>query len=210
MAFIPAAERYNLMPMIDGWVVQNVLRRVQQSGMSQHSAVWTINISGRSLGDEEFLQLVSSELDATEFPAAQICFEITETAAIANLRRAGRFIKMLKARGCKFALDDFGSGLSSFAYLKNLEVDYLKIDGGFVRDIATDAIDRAMVEAINNLGHVMNIRTIAEFVENQQILDVLGELKVDYAQGYGIARPLPLMQLLESMRSDIKALQGTG
>ena len=210
MAFIPAAERYNLMPMIDGWVVQNVLRSVQQSGMNLRSDIWTINISGRSLGDEEFLQLISRELDETEFPGEQICFEITETAAIANLRKAGRFIKILKARGCKFALDDFGSGLSSFAYLKNLEVDYLKIDGGFVRDIAIDKIDRAMVEAINNLGHVMNIRTIAEFVENEQILDVLRALKVDYAQGYGIARPLPLILMLASMHSELKVQNGAG
>jgi EAL domain-containing protein (putative c-di-GMP-specific phosphodiesterase class I) len=210
MAFIPAAERYNLMPMIDGWVVRNVLRKVQQSGMRLHDSIWTINISGRSLGDEEFLQLISQELETTEFPAEQICFEITETAAIANLRRASRFIKMLKAKGCKFALDDFGSGLSSFGYLKNLEVDYLKIDGGFVRDIATDKIDRAMVEAINNLGHVMNIRTIAEFVENQQILDVLRSLNVDYAQGYGIARPLPLIQMLESINTKPKVQSSVG
>lgn len=202
MAFIPAAERYNLMPMIDGWVVQNVLRRVRHANMLPN-AIWTINISGRSLGDEEFLQLVSHELEATDFPGERICFEITETAAIANLRRAGRFIKMLKERGCKFALDDFGSGLSSFGYLKNLEVDYLKIDGGFVRDIAVDPIDRAMVEAINNLGHVMNIRTIAEFVENQEILDVLRTLGVDYAQGYGIAKPCPLADMLAA-RQEIK------
>ncbi|MFA7388146.1 MAG: EAL domain-containing protein, partial [Thiohalobacteraceae bacterium] len=201
MAFIPAAERYNLMPMIDGWVVRNVLRNVQRAVDQLRGAIWTINLSGRSLGDEEFLNLVFQELDVSGFPGTQICFEITETAAIANLRRASRFIKMLKARGCKFALDDFGSGLSSFGYLKNLEVDYLKIDGGFVRDIATDPIDRAMVEAINNVGHVMNIRTIAEFVENRQILEVLRELKVDYAQGYGIARPQPFMQLLEAAAS---------
>lgn len=198
MAFIPAAERYNLMPMIDRWVVQNVLRNVAHAMPSLEGVVWTINVSGRSLGDEDFLQMVSDEIEAAEIPGRQICFEITETAAIANLRRAARFIKMLKARGCRFALDDFGSGLSSFAYLKNLEVDYLKIDGGFVRDIATDPIDRAMVEAINSVGHVMRIRTIAEFVENQDILAVLRELGVDYAQGYGIARPQPFDELLES------------
>jgi diguanylate cyclase (GGDEF)-like protein/PAS domain S-box-containing protein len=200
MAFIPAAERYNLMPMIDRWVVQNVLRNVARATPSLEGAIWTINISGRSLGDEDFLQLVSQEVEAADIPGGQICFEITETAAIANLRRAARFIKMLKARGCRFALDDFGSGLSSFAYLKNLEVDYLKIDGSFVRDIATDPIDRAMVEAINSVGHVMQIRTIAEFVENQEILAVLRELGVDYAQGYGIARPQSFEELLESRR----------
>lgn len=202
MAFIPAAERYNLMPMIDRWVVQNVLRNVGRLPAGLKNAVWTINVSGRSLGDEEFLQIVSEEIAAADIPGARLCFEITETAAIANLRRASRFIKMLRARGCKFALDDFGSGLSSFAYLKNLEVDYLKIDGSFVRDIATDAIDRAMVEAINNVGHVMQIRTIAEFVENREILAVLRTLGVDYAQGYGIAKPQPFLALLESVAAD--------
>ncbi len=202
MAFIPAAERYNLMPMIDRWVVENVLRNVGRASSTLQDAIWTINVSGRSLGDEEFLQAVSEEIAAADIPGDRICFEITETAAIANLRRASRFIKTLRARGCKFALDDFGSGLSSFAYLKNLEVDYLKIDGSFVRDIATDAIDRAMVESINNVGHVMQIRTIAEFVENQEILAVLRELGVDYAQGYGIAKPQPFLALLEPASDD--------
>ena len=203
MAFIPAAERYNLMPMIDRWVVENVLRNVGRASSTLQDAIWTINISGRSLGDEEFLQAVSEEIAAADIPGDRICFEITETAAIANLRRASRFIKTLRARGCKFALDDFGSGLSSFAYLKNLEVDYLKIDGSFVRDIATDAIDRAMVESINNVGHVMQIRTIAEFVENQEILAVLRELGVDYAQGYGIAKPQPFLALLKPASDDV-------
>lgn len=206
MAFIPAAERYNLMPMIDRWVVQNVLRNVHRGVGVLENAVWTINISGRSLGDEEFLHVVSEEIDGAGFPGERICFEITETAAIANLRRAARFIKMLKAKGCKFALDDFGSGLSSFAYLKNLEVDYLKIDGGFVRDIVTDVIDRAMVEAINSVGHVMQIRTIAEFVENDEILAVLRAMKVDYAQGYGIARPQPFLDLLTSAPASLLAI----
>lgn len=210
MAFIPAAERYNLMPMIDRWVVQNVLRNVGRLPNSLRSAIWTINVSGRSLGDEEFLQVVSEEIAAADIPGERICFEITETAAIANLRRASRFIKMLRARGCKFALDDFGSGLSSFAYLKNLEVDYLKIDGGFVRDIATDEIDRAMVEAINNVGHVMQIRTIAEFVENREILAVLRTLGVDYAQGYGIAKPRPFLALLESAATDAPLARASG
>ena len=209
MAFIPAAERYNLMPMIDCWVVRNVLRNVRQGGAALDNAIWTINISGRSLGDEEFLHVVCEEIDTADFPGERLCFEITETAAIANLRRAARFIKMLKARGCKFALDDFGSGLSSFAYLKNLEVDYLKIDGGFVRDIATDDIDRAMVEAINSVGHVMQIRTIAEFVENEEILAVLRTLGVDYAQGYGIAQPQPFLELLTAAPA-MRRATGTG
>jgi diguanylate cyclase (GGDEF)-like protein/PAS domain S-box-containing protein len=210
MAFIPAAERYNLMPMIDRWVVENVLRNLGRASSMLKDAIWTINVSGRSLGDEEFLQAVSEEIAAADIPGDRICFEITETAAIANLRRASRFIKTLRARGCKFALDDFGSGLSSFAYLKNLDVDYLKIDGSFVRDIATDAIDRAMVESINNVGHVMQIRTIAEFVENQEILAVLRELGVDYAQGYGIAKPQPFLALLEPASEDAPRLRVGG
>ncbi|MFP5505034.1 MAG: EAL domain-containing protein [Gammaproteobacteria bacterium] len=210
MAFIPAAERYNLMPMIDRWVVQNVLRNVARATPSLQGVVWTINVSGRSLGDEDFLQLVAEEIKAADIPGDQICFEITETAAIANLRRAARFIKMLKERGCRFALDDFGSGLSSFAYLKNLEVDYLKIDGGFVRDIASDPIDRAMVEAINSVGHVMRIRTIAEFVENAEVLAVLRELGVDYAQGYGIAKPQAFDDFLEAGRHPAVAQIRTG
>lgn len=197
MAFIPAAERYNLMPMIDRWVVRNVLRRVRHIPAGLADAIWAINISGRSIGDEEFLAVVSDEIDRAGVPGGRLCFEITETAAIANLHRAGRFIQLLKSRGCRFALDDFGSGLSSFAYLKNLQVDYLKIDGGFVRGIAVDPIDRAMVEAINSVGHVMRIRTIAEFVENDDILRVLRELKVDYVQGYGIARPEPFEGVLQ-------------
>lgn len=208
MAFIPAAERYNLMPMIDRWVVRSVLRGVRRIPARLMDAIWTINISGRSLGDEEFLAVVSDEIDRAGVPGDRLCFEITETAAIANLRRAGRFIQLLKARECKFALDDFGSGLSSFAYLKNLQVDYLKIDGGFVRDIAVDPIDRAMVQAINSVGHVMRIRTIAEFVENDDILRVLRELKVDYVQGYGIARPEPFEDLLEDT-GDVRERTGS-
>lgn len=196
MAFIPAAERYNIMPMIDRWVVENVLRNAQRYIAGVGEVVWAINISGRSLGDEEFLQVLTQEIENTALPAQQICFEITETAAIANLRRAARFIKMLKAKGCKFALDDFGSGLSSFAYLKTLEVDYLKIDGSFVRGMVEDPIDHAMVEAINNVGHTMNIFTIAEFVENRQIIAALRELGVDYAQGFAIARPQSFADLL--------------
>ncbi len=210
MAFIPAAERYNLMPMIDRWVVENVLRNICNASSAMQDAIWTINVSGRSLGDEEFLAAVSREIAAAKVAGERICFEITETAAIANMRRASRFIKTLRSMGCKFALDDFGSGLSSFAYLKNLEVDYLKIDGGFVRDIATDAIDRAMVESINNVGHVMQIRTIAEFVETPEILAVLRELGVDYAQGYGIAKPQPFMELLENTADEAAPMARVG
>jgi EAL domain-containing protein (putative c-di-GMP-specific phosphodiesterase class I) len=151
-----------------------------------------INISGQSLGDSELLQLIMDELNTTPAAPDQICFEITETAAIANLAHAINFVNALESRGCCFALDDFGSGLSSFAYLKNLPVDYIKIDGHFIKDMVINPVDRTMVEAINKIGHVMGIQTIGEFVENQATRDALKETGVDYAQGFGIAKPKPL------------------
>ena len=152
----------------------------------------SINISGHTLVDEHFLGFVEAQLDAHTLPASKLCFEITETAAIANLAVAKNFIAVLKARGCRFALDDFGSGLSSFAYLKNLDVDYLKIDGMFVRDMVDDPIDCAMVKSINEIGQVMGMKTIAEFVENDDILEQLRHIGVDYAQGFGIHKPEPM------------------
>jgi diguanylate cyclase (GGDEF)-like protein len=197
-AFIPAAERYNLMPALDRWVINHVIERL--SAAPAHLAqleFFTINLSGHSLGDEQFLDFVMLKLKASKIPADKLCFEITETAAVANLSRAVHVIKRLKVLGCRFALDDFGSGMSSFAYLKNLPVDFLKIDGYFVRDIVDDPVDHAMVRAINQVGQVMGIRTIAEFVENDAILALLRETGVDYAQGYGIARPAPLDEYLQ-------------
>ena len=151
-----------------------------------------INLSGHSLSDADTLDYICDQLTKQQIPGGMICFEITETAAISNLASASHFIRTLKQHGCLFSLDDFGSGLSSFAYLKNLPVDYLKIDGSFVKDMATDEIDRAMVQSINQIGHVMNLQTIAEFVESEEILLCLKEIGVDYAQGYAIAKPLPL------------------
>ena len=162
--------------------------------------VLVINLSGQSLCDDQFLEFVVGELGAYDV-APRVCFEITETAAIANLRRAVHFLDELKALGCRFALDDFGSGLSSFAYLKNLQVDYLKIDGSFVKDIVEDPIDRAMVEAINQIGHVMGIQTIAEFVESSAVMEALERLGVDFAQGYWIAPPRPLADLDSDTRT---------
>jgi EAL domain-containing protein (putative c-di-GMP-specific phosphodiesterase class I) len=149
----------------------------------------SINLSGVSLADEDFLIFVTAELASTRLPPSKVCFEITETAAIANLSGAMRFIEVLRRVGCRFALDDFGSGLSSFAYLKSLPVDFLKIDGMFVKDIIEDPIDRELVRSINEIGHVMGKRTIAEFVESGEILAALGEIGVDYAQGFELGKP---------------------
>jgi diguanylate cyclase (GGDEF)-like protein/PAS domain S-box-containing protein len=191
--FIPAAERYNLMTTLDRWVINNTL-----NWLTAHKTtpmVCAINLSGHSIGDERFLDFVVKLIKEASVPPNHICFEITETAAIANLTRAIHFIRELKILGCRFSLDDFGSGLSSFAYLKNLPVDYLKIDGGFVKDMDHNDTNCAMVEAINSIGHTMKILTIAEFVENQAILNKLAGIGIDYAQGYGIARPAPLSGL---------------
>ena len=195
-AFIPAAERYNLMAGIDRWVISNVFNWLESHRLAMgHVESWTINLSGQSFNDEGLLSFIRDGLISRNIPPASICFEITETAAVANLKGAAHFIATLKQLGCRFALDDFGSGMSSFAYLKNLPVDYLKIDGNFVRDIAVDEVDYAMVTAINRVGQVMGIRTVAEFVENDLILQKLREIGVDYAQGYGIGKPMPLSEL---------------
>lgn len=190
-AFIPAAERYNLMPAIDRWVIRHTLKALAAQRQEHAASACAINLSGQSLCDDRFLDFVIDEISRAGITLTRICFEITETAAIANLSRAMRFISTLKGMGCRFALDDFGSGLSSFAYLKNLPVDYLKIDGGFVRDMTQDPIDYAMVESINQIGHVMRIQTIAESVESEDVLAALKKLGVDYAQGYALMQPQP-------------------
>ncbi|MDX1432122.1 MAG: EAL domain-containing protein [Gammaproteobacteria bacterium] len=196
-AFLPAAERYSLSVRLDRWVVEKIFAWLDaHPERLERLAMCSINLSGHSIADEEFLQFVISSLDGTNVPAEKLCFEITETAAITNLVSATRFITALKGWGCHFALDDFGSGLSSFAYLKQLEVDFLKIDGVFVKDVVDDPINLAMVKSINDIGKVMGKRTIAEFVENQRILDKLREVGVDYAQGYRVGRPKPLDRLL--------------
>ncbi|HEX3131245.1 MAG TPA: EAL domain-containing protein [Thermoanaerobaculia bacterium] len=192
-AFIPAAERYHLIASIDRWVVHaafvSLACRILSHG---DETCFAINLSGQSIGDEYFLEYVLEEMELTGVEPTRICFEITETAAVGNLTQAMRFIEVLKKFGCRFVLDDFGSGLSSFAYLKNLSVDFLKIDGGFVRDMVGSPVQRALVESIHQIGQVMGIRTIAESVENRQTLDVLREIGVDYVQGYGISLPEPL------------------
>ncbi len=198
-AFIPAAERYNLMPQLDRWVVSNAVAwYAEQLHGKRNLKLPTlgINLSGASVSDPGFLEFIRTTLKARDVPARALCFEITETAAITHLKHAVRFMNELRETGCRFALDDFGSGMSSFAYLKNLPVDFIKIDGNFVREMHEDVVDLAMTEAINRIGHVMNIPTIAESVEKQETLDMLEELGVNYAQGFFVARPMMLDQLL--------------
>ena len=194
-----AAERYNLATQLDSWVIRSAfewLSRHRKHVECLH--LCEINLSGLSLGSGEFLELVIGQLREANIPPQKVCFEITETAAIANLSSATRFIRALKERGCRFALDDFGSGLSSFAYLKTLPVDYLKIDGVFVKNIADDPIDLAMVKSINEIAQAMGKRTIAEFVESEAILQKLKltEIGVNYAQGYHVGRPRPIDEML--------------
>ena len=187
-SFLPIAERYHIMPQIDRWVVNTALTIIARKGPA-FNMVCAINLSGQSLSQEDFLDFVINQIKQHKVNAKQLCFEITETAVITNLNKARQFIQALRAIGCRFSVDDFGSGLSSFAYLKNLEVDIIKIDGLFVKAIANNTIDRAMVESINNIGHVMGLQTIAEFAENDAIINMLKEIGVDYAQGYGVAMP---------------------
>jgi Amt family ammonium transporter len=194
---MPAAERYALATAIDRWVVGNFLAWVGDYCRRQpdNQDNFSINLSAASLGEDSFLEFVLETLARHSVPPKCICFEITETSAIANLSRAVIFMQRLKSIGCRFALDDFGSGLSSFAYLKTLPVDFLKIDGVFVKDIETDPIARAMVSSINTIGHEMGLLTVAEFVESEGILRCLQELGVDYAQGYHLGRPQPLTDI---------------
>lgn len=192
-AFIPAAERYGLMPKVDYWVISRTMAWFRQNPKKMQSLeLCNINLSGKSLSDGALLSYIETQLDSPEIDASKFCFELTETAAVSNLTLALHFMQRLKRKGCLFALDDFGSGMSSFGYLKSLPVDYLKIDGMFVKDIVHDKISMAMVASINEVGQVMGKRTIAEFVETQEILESLRTIGVDFAQGYCISKPVPL------------------
>lgn len=187
--FIPAAERYGLMGDIDRWVVTHTLQMMNRNRALNSSVSVTINLSGQSLSDATLAGFITEQLQTYSIDPGRVCFEITETAAIRNLALARTFIADMKDVGCTFALDDFGSGLSSFGYLKHFDVDYLKIDGSFVRDIATDPTDRIMVTSINQIGKSLGIKTIAEFVENDEIIEVLHTIGVDLVQGFGIGKP---------------------
>ena len=195
--FIPAAERYNLMTDIDKWVVNKSFDYVKKlEEKYSGSVLCAINLSGQSVCDKEFLEFVVEQFSQKNVSPKSICFEATETAAISNFLHAEKFLSELKAMGCRFSLDDFGSGLSSFGYLKKLDVDYLKIDGSFVKGMLEDSKDFSIVKSINQIGKEMGIKTIAEFVENEALHNCLIGLDVDYVQGYGIAKPVPLSSLI--------------
>jgi len=197
--FMTAAERYGITPSIDRWVIENAFRwLVSEADEREKLTMCSINLSGQSLGDDKFLPYVIDQFHRSGLDATKICFEITETAAIASFSQANRFIQALKELGCKFALDDFGTGLSSFGYLKHFPVDYLKIDGSFVKEILHDPIDREMVRSINEIGHLTGKQTIAEFAENQEIINMLQSLGVDYAQGYGVSQPTRVLKAANS------------
>jgi len=190
-AFIPAAERYGIMSLLDRWVVRSAIAWLANnlSADEKKDSIFFINLSGSSLNDSDFSAYIRQQITHYNIPPELLCFEITETAAISNLSEAVKFINEIRGFGCQFALDDFGSGLSSFSYLKTLPVDYLKIDGSFVRDIEVDPMNFAIVQAINEIGHVAGLHTIAEFVENEKTLESLRDIGVDFVQGYCIARP---------------------
>lgn len=193
MAFIPAAERYGLMPSIDRWVISKALQ--MHAGFASHyklPARFSINLSGASMADASLVDFVRQQLKAHRVAPELVCFEITETAAVGNFDVAVQMMHGMRELGCRFALDDFGSGMSSFTYLKRLPVDYVKIDGAFVKDMAKDAVDFSMVEAIHNIAHRMGLRTVAEFVQNDATIEMLRGLGVDYVQGYGVEKPRPL------------------
>jgi len=193
MAFLPAAERYGFMPKIDRWVVENLFRNYakikEQTG---ESYIFSINLSGNSLNDKTLAPFIENLFTIYDVEYSHICFEVTETAAISNMEVGLEFINRMRSLGSKASLDDFGAGLSSFAYLQNIPVDYLKIDGAFVYDIDTNEINRAMVKSINEISHIMGKKTICEYVESEKVRDILKDMGVDYAQGYLYSKPKPL------------------
>jgi len=210
MAFIPAAERYGMMPMVDQWVIQNAFTTI--SSLGRDCGTYAINVSGTSIGDERFLEFVREQFRRYKMPSRSICFEITETAAIANFDKAARFFGEMKSLGCMFSLDDFGAGMSSFGYLKHFPVDFIKIDGSFVKDVANDPVDLATVRAINDVGHAMGKRTIGEFVDGEAGLTALREIGVDFAQGNWISPPTPFVgqAAVRPARSRVETTQASG
>jgi len=206
--FMPAAERYHLMPEIDRWVIRKTLAFLDErwGSLTPEPSMVSINLSGQTLGEPGFSEFLGDALSGLRVPLERICFEITETVAVANLQVATAFMKQVKQRGCRFSLDDFGSGLSSFGYLRQLPVDYLKIDGSFVKEIVQDEVSASMVAAVHQIATVMGLQTIAEFVENDAIKRRLKEIGVTYGQGYGIGKPMPLAAIFNVETEKRKAL----
>ncbi len=208
-ALFSAAERYQMMPHIDRWVISTVLSNIK--GVAEYvtgqKATFAINLSGQSLADEDILDFIAQEIKSSGLPPSSLCFEITESAAVTNLRKAQTFIDGLRNLGCSISLDDFGAGLSSFAYLKNFNVDTLKIDGGFVHDIAENRISKSMVAAIAEVAKVMELKTVAEFVGSAECRDMLVEIGVDYAQGHFIGKPVAIEEVLGNLKNETSAAE---
>ena len=201
--FLPAAEHYNMIEVIDEWVIEKTIEWISHT---KNNILISINISAKSISNKDFMHFVVTKIKNSKINPELLCFEITETTAVTHLTAAIHFMNVLKKLGCSFALDDFGSGLSSFSYLTNLPVDYIKIDGVFVVDIDKDSMHYAMVKSINDVGQVMGIKTIAEYTTSTRIIECLREIGVDYAQGYAVARPVPLTSFDDSDDTDISSL----
>ncbi len=206
-AFFSAAERYQLMPQVDRWVVSKTVASLAEHPdiVRDAGAVFSVNLSGQSLSDDDILEFIEQEIEDADLPPTSLGFEVTESAAVSNLSKAQRFISALRERGCSISLDDFGAGLSSFAYLKNFAVDILKIDGGFIRDISDNRISESMVAAITQVAQVMELETVAEYVENEKTRKLVAELGVHYAQGHAIGKPLPLEEVLGTLSVRVKS-----
>jgi Amt family ammonium transporter len=196
--FLSAAERYQLLPAIDRWVIKNALAALaaHATTLRGRGIRFSINISGASIASEEFLEYLESSIRDSGVPPETLCFELTETSAVSNLKRADRLMQRVRALGCTFALDDFGTGLSSLVYLKSLPVSVLKIDGAFVRDAGTNQRTESMVRAIAQLAHTMGMETVAEYVETDELRTRMTALGVDYGQGFAIGRPVPIDEIL--------------
>ena len=209
-AFFSAAERYQLMPQIDRWVISNTLARLSEHTdfLKETGAIFSINLSGQSLGDDDILHFVEDEIEGSGVPSESLCFEVTESAAISSRNKAQAFIDALRNRGCKFSLDDFGAGLSSFAYLKSFNVDILKIDGSFIRDITGNRISESMVAAITQVAKVMDLETVAEYVETQETMALVKKLGVGYAQGHAVGKPTLFDDVLADLTSEWKTSAG--
>lgn len=198
--FLPALERFSMSSVLDQWVIHKAFRMIaDEPEFLATIQFFSINLSGQSLVNHELRDYILSELEETGIPAEKVCFEITETSAISNLAVAFEFMLVLKEKGCRFALDDFGSGFSSLLYLKNLPVDYLKIDGSFIKNMTRESIDYAMVKSINEMSQAIGMETVAEFAENDEILQLLKDIGIDYAQGYSVGKPLSLTAFFSRM-----------